>query len=100
MRYVLDTSVAFKWVVAEPDADKAIRLREDFRNGIHELLAPDIFPAEMANQSPVLDLLDDQLKQVFGHDALTHVAPYHKREMPYWSKMASALSSGRPATSA
>ena len=49
MKYVLDTSVAFKWVVAEPLADKAIQLREDYRKGNHELLAPDIFPAEIAN---------------------------------------------------
>jgi predicted nucleic acid-binding protein len=49
MRYVIDSSVAFKWVVAEPHADRAIRLREDFRNGIHDLLAPDIYPAEIAN---------------------------------------------------
>src|SRR5207244_2699894 len=39
----------FKWVVAEPLADKAIRLREDYRQGTHELMAPDIFPAEIAN---------------------------------------------------
>lgn len=49
MRYVLDSSVAFEWVVPEPDSDKAIRLREDFRNGLHEVLAPDIFPTEIAN---------------------------------------------------
>lgn len=44
MRYVFDSSVAFKWVVAEVDTDKALRLRDDFRNGIHELIAPDFFP--------------------------------------------------------
>src|SRR5438046_603298 len=49
MKYVIDTSVAFKWVVAEPDADKADRLRQDYRNGLLQLLAPDIFPAEVAN---------------------------------------------------
>lgn len=49
MKYVIDSSVAFKWVVAEPDADKADRLRQDFRNGVLDLLAPDIFPAEIAN---------------------------------------------------
>lgn len=49
MRYVVDSSVAFKWVVQEHDSDRAVRLRDDYRNGIHELLAPDIFPAEVAN---------------------------------------------------
>ena len=49
MKYVIDASTAFKWVVVEADDDKAKRLREGYRNGIHELLSPDIFPAEVAN---------------------------------------------------
>lgn len=49
MKYVIDSSVSFKWVVAENDSDKAQRLRADFRNGVHDLLAADIFPAEVAN---------------------------------------------------
>jgi predicted nucleic acid-binding protein len=49
MKYVVDCSVAFKWVVPEVDSDKALRLREGYRNGVHELIAPDIFPAEVAN---------------------------------------------------
>jgi len=49
MKYVPDSSVAFKWEVPEPDADKANRLREDFRNGVHELITPDFFPIELAH---------------------------------------------------
>jgi predicted nucleic acid-binding protein len=49
MKYVLDASVAFKWEVPEPDSDKANRLRDDFRNGVHDLLAPDFFPHELAH---------------------------------------------------
>jgi predicted nucleic acid-binding protein len=49
MKYVIDTSVAFKWVVAEIDSDKALRLLTDYAQGVHELLAPDIFPTEIAN---------------------------------------------------
>ena len=49
MKYVIDSSVAFKWVVAEPNADKAVRLRDDFRHGLHALLAPDLFASEIAN---------------------------------------------------
>jgi predicted nucleic acid-binding protein len=49
MRYVIDCSVAFMWVVAEPDSAKALRLRDDFQKGIHELLAPDLFVIEIAN---------------------------------------------------
>lgn len=48
MKYVVDSSVAFKWVVPEQWSDKANLLRDDFRNAIHELLAVDIFPAEIA----------------------------------------------------
>src|SRR5262245_43250920 len=49
MKYALDASVAFKWEVPEPDSDKANRLREDFRLAVHELLAPDFFPQELAH---------------------------------------------------
>jgi predicted nucleic acid-binding protein len=49
MRYVLDACDALKWVLPEPDSAIALRLRDDFRNGIHELLAPDVFPAEVAH---------------------------------------------------
>jgi predicted nucleic acid-binding protein len=49
MKYVVDVSVALKWVLPEPLADKARQLRDDSQNHIHELWTPDIFPAEMAN---------------------------------------------------
>jgi predicted nucleic acid-binding protein len=49
MKYVLDCSVAFKWEVAELEADKAIRLREEARQALHELVAPDVFPVEVAH---------------------------------------------------
>lgn len=49
MNYVIDSSVAFKWVVAEADTPKAIRLRDEFRQGFIELLAPDLFPTELGN---------------------------------------------------
>ena len=49
MRYVLDASVALKWVLDEPDSPKAKQVRADFRHQIHELLAPDTFPVEVAH---------------------------------------------------
>jgi len=49
MRYVLDSSVAFKWEVPELDDDKAVRLRDDARQGSHDLIAPDVFPVEVAH---------------------------------------------------
>jgi predicted nucleic acid-binding protein len=48
MKYVLDASVAIKWVIVEPDSNKATRLREDYRNAIHELIAPESFTIECA----------------------------------------------------
>jgi predicted nucleic acid-binding protein len=49
MKYVLDSSVALKWVLPEAESAKAIRLRDEYNNGTHQLLAPDIFPSEIAN---------------------------------------------------
>src|SRR5437588_12959334 len=49
MKYVVDSCVAFKWVVPEDRSDAAIRLRDDYKNGIHELLAPRIFPFEIGH---------------------------------------------------
>ena len=49
MKYVLDSSVALKWVLPEPLSDKARNLRDNYRSGTHVLLAPDILPAEAAH---------------------------------------------------
>ena len=49
MKYVLDAGVAIKWVLPEADSGKAIRLRDEYKNGVHELLSPDLFPSEIAN---------------------------------------------------
>jgi predicted nucleic acid-binding protein len=47
MKYVLDSSVGFKWLVTEPLSDKAELLRQDYQNGTNELLSPDVFPVEV-----------------------------------------------------
>ena len=39
MKYVLDSSAALPWVLPEKDSAKAIQLRNDARNAVHELLA-------------------------------------------------------------
>src|ERR1700681_4014438 len=74
MKYVLDSSVAFKWFVREAETDAALRLRDEFLNAVHELLAPDVFPIEIAHAltrasrqgriavSDSLQLLADALK--------------------------------------
>jgi predicted nucleic acid-binding protein len=49
MRYVLDSFVALKWVLAEPDSPEARQLRADFQAAAHELLAPNVFEVEVAH---------------------------------------------------
>lgn len=49
MKYVLDSSVALKWTIRETDTAKALQLREDYRNKIHELIAPDVFAIKVAH---------------------------------------------------
>ncbi len=49
MKYILDSSAAFKWAVPEPGFAKADQLRDEYLNGVHELLAPDVFPFEIAH---------------------------------------------------
>jgi predicted nucleic acid-binding protein len=49
MKFVLDASVPVKWVLPEADTPRALELRDDFRRLIHELIAPDIFPVEVAH---------------------------------------------------
>lgn len=49
MRLILDSSVAFKTLVPEQDSDKAAKLLDEFQQGLHELLAPDILPVEIGH---------------------------------------------------
>jgi len=49
MRYVLDSNVALKWVLPETDDAKAIRIRDDYRQGLHQLMSPDVYPIEIAH---------------------------------------------------
>jgi predicted nucleic acid-binding protein len=49
MKYVLDSSVGFKWVVVEALTDKARLLRDDYCNAVHELLSPDVLAIEIAH---------------------------------------------------
>ena len=46
MRYVLDASVALKWVRDEEDSGRALFLRVEMQQGLHEYLAPDVFMPE------------------------------------------------------
>ncbi|MBL8826073.1 MAG: type II toxin-antitoxin system VapC family toxin [Planctomycetaceae bacterium] len=46
---MLDASVAVAWELNESTSAKALALRELAELGVHELLAPDIFPVECAH---------------------------------------------------
>lgn len=48
MNYVLDASVALRWVLRDPLQPKALQMRSDYQNKVHQLLSPDIFIAEVA----------------------------------------------------
>jgi len=49
MKYVLDASAALCWVLPRPNSGKALQMRGDFQNAIHELIAPSIFAGEVAS---------------------------------------------------
>lgn len=49
MKFVLDASVALKWVLEEVDSDPARRLRQAFTQSVHDLIAPDTFAVEVAH---------------------------------------------------
>jgi predicted nucleic acid-binding protein len=49
MKYVLDASVAFHWVLPGAHSSKAQSLRDQYQQGIHVLIAPSVFAGEMAN---------------------------------------------------
>src|SRR5215471_8867064 len=52
MKYVIDSSLGVKWVIPEVDSAKALRLCDDYRIGVIELLAPDFYPARSPIPSP------------------------------------------------
>jgi predicted nucleic acid-binding protein len=49
MRYVIDASVSARWFLPTPDSARAIRLRADCQNRIHELHAPETILWETCN---------------------------------------------------
>lgn len=67
--FVLDSSVAVKWVLPEPDSAKALALRDEVAQQIHEIIAPDVFASEIAHA-----LTRAERKKIIPvGDALKHV---------------------------
>jgi len=46
---VIDSSVAIKWLVAEPYSIDARRILDDYQNGYLSFIAPDLINAEIGN---------------------------------------------------
>ena len=55
MKYVVDSSVAFKWSIKEADSDKVDAILDDFLAAIHELHAPDFYPMELAHEIAIAE---------------------------------------------
>ncbi len=49
MKVVLDASVAVYWVLRNPLQAKALKLRAEHQQNVHELIAPAHFPVEIAS---------------------------------------------------
>ncbi|KXA94717.1 hypothetical protein AKJ36_02345 [candidate division MSBL1 archaeon SCGC-AAA259I07] len=49
MLLVLDASVVTKWFKKEKFTDAALKIREEFRKGEHELIVPDLVLYEISN---------------------------------------------------
>lgn len=47
--FVFDSSVAVKWILPEEHSDKALVLRDEIAQGIHQIIAPDVFASEVAH---------------------------------------------------
>ena len=49
MKYVLDSSIAVKWVLPEVGSTIAVRFRDESNYGHHELISPEVFSIELAH---------------------------------------------------
>jgi predicted nucleic acid-binding protein len=73
MKLVLDASVALRVVLPDTLTLKAIRLRDEFKNKLHELIAPSIFPSELASaltkaeRQKLIPVGDARSRQVNSH---------------------------------
>ena len=66
MQYVVDANVVVKWLLPEPDSDKADSLIDGYRQHGMQLIAPDIVVAEVGN---ALWQRCDRLKDISSGEA-------------------------------
>lgn len=70
MKLVLDASVSARWVLPGPHSDKALKLRTEFENKNHDLLAPETFIGENANAL----IKAERQKTILSGSAAVHFA--------------------------
>jgi predicted nucleic acid-binding protein len=49
VKLVIDASIGVKTILPEHNSAKALQLRDDYRKGIHQLFAPDLYFLEIGN---------------------------------------------------
>jgi len=72
--------VALKWVLNEPRSDKARRLRDDFKQRTHELLAPTTFVAEVGHaltRAERKGIIKPLMAEAFFSDVLSTPPDFH-----------------------
>jgi len=77
VKYVLDASVAVKWLLAEAGFEPAERIMFNARAGADELLAPDFFLAECGHA-----LFRAQRKKVIGQGDASHLLATLIHDLP------------------
>ncbi len=80
MKYILDASVALKWVLKEPESDRARRLRDEFRQQIHELHVPESFLPEVGHaltRAERKGLIQPPMAAAFFADILSTPPEFH-----------------------
>ena len=94
MKYVLHSSAAFKWLVPESDAPRAVPLRDEFRAVVHELIAPDALAPKLAHVLTRATDSDNRRPQP-GVTIAREVANVHRRDDDLITRLADRGSTGR-----
>src|SRR5438132_264399 len=85
MNYVIDSSVAVKWVLDEPGYRKALRFRNWIRTATHKLLAPSVYTTETAHALTRAErqgrITVGEAEDLWGELMTTRVRLYHSHPM-------------------
>jgi predicted nucleic acid-binding protein len=97
VKLVLDANVGLKFVLDENQSDKARQLREEFRKGLHELIAPDVYPIEVAH---ALTRVERRREITHGQASgllldVLNTSPRLFRSLPYLSRAVELSSQAR-----